>query len=61
MNELEREEFKNTVKNFDEEERSILVRTLPNELLIRELERRLYLFSDKFTQIRDILKVQEVE
>ena len=59
MNELEREEFKQTVRNFNEEERGIIVKTLSNELLLGELTRRLVSSTDKLKGIRDILRVEE--
>lgn len=60
MTELEREEFKQTVRNFNEEERAIVIKTLSNNLLLEELSRRLLNSTDKLKGIRDILRVEEI-
>lgn len=60
MTELEREEFKQTVRNFNEEERVIVIKTLSNNLLLEELSRRLLNSTDKLKGIRDILRMEEI-
>lgn len=60
MSELEREEFKQIVRNYTEEERSIIVKTLSNSLLLEEITRRLSTSTEKLKGIRDILRVEEV-
>lgn len=59
MSELEREEFKQIVRNYTEEERAIIVKTLSNNLLLEELTRRLISSTDKLKGIRDILRLEE--
>lgn len=60
MTELEREEFKRAVRNFNEEEKQITIKTMSNELLLGELTRRLTTGANKLRDIRDILRVEEV-
>ena len=60
MTELEREEFKQTVRNFNDEERVIVIKTLSNNLLLEELSRRLLNSTDKLKGIRDILRMEEI-
>lgn len=60
MSELEREEFKQIVRNYTEEERAIIVKTLSNSLLLEEITRRLSTSTEKLKGIRDILRVEEV-
>lgn len=59
VSELEREEFKQIVRNYTEEERAIIVKTLSNNLLLEELTRRLISSTDKLKGIRDILRLEE--
>lgn len=59
VSELEREEFKQIVRNYTEEERAIIVKTLSNNLLLEELTRRLISSTDKLKCIRDILRLEE--
>jgi uncharacterized protein (DUF2164 family) len=59
MSELDREEFKQIVRNYTEEERSIVIKTLSNEMLLEELSRRLISSTGKLKGIRDILRVEE--
>lgn len=61
MSELEREEIKRTVRGFSEEEKVIVAKSLPNKILLEELDRRLATMTDRFTQVREILKLQEGE
>ena len=61
MTELEREEFKQVVRNFNEEERKITLKAMSNEMLLGELTRRLTTGANKLREIRDILRVEGVE
>lgn len=60
MTELEREEFKRAVRNFNEEEKQIIIKTMSNELLLGELTRRLTTGANKLRDIRDILRIEEI-
>ena len=57
----DREEFKQRMRNLDAEEKKIVVKVIPNDLLLEELGRRLTSNTDRLNQIRDILKIQETE
>ena len=57
----DREEFKQRVRNLDAEEKKIVVKVIPNDLLLDELGRRLTSNTDRLNQIREVLKVQETE
>ena len=57
----DREEFKQRMKNLDIEEKGIVVKTIPNEMLVEELNRRLTVMTDKISQVRDIFSIKEVE
>lgn len=57
MTELEREEFKQVIRNFNEEEKQITLKAMSNELLLGELTRRLTTGDNKLREIRDILRV----
>ena len=57
----DREEFKQRMRNLDAEEKKIVVKVIPNDLLLDELGRRLTSNTDRLNQIRDILKIQETE
>ena len=61
MGNTDREEFKQRVRNFDAEEKKIVVKVIPNDLLLEELGRRLTSNTDRLNQIREVLKVQETE
>lgn len=61
MSELEREEIKRTIRGLTEEEKVIVAKGLPNKILLEELDRRLATMTDRFTQVREILKLQEGE
>ena len=61
MTPLEKTEFKNVVKAFDEEELQIAVRSLPNEVLIQELQRRITTAASMLSSISTILKGKEQE
>ena len=55
----DREEFKQRMRNLDAEEKKIVVKVIPNDLLLEELGRRLTSNTDRLNQIREVLKVQE--
>lgn len=57
LTELEREEFKQVIRNFNEEEKKITLKAMSNELLLGELTRRLTTGDNKLREIRDILRV----
>ena len=57
----DREEFKQRMRNLDAEEKKIVVKVIPNDLLLDELGRRLTSNTDRLNQIREVLKVQETE
>lgn len=61
MSNTDREEFKQRMRNLDAEEKKIVVNYLPNDLLVEELNRRLTVMTDKISQIKEILRVQETE
>ena len=56
MNTLHVEEFKQRMKSLTDEEKEIVVKTLSNEVLMGELNRRLTGMFDKFKQIKDIIE-----
>ena len=53
----DREEFESRMKNLDEEEKAIVVKTISNEMLIEELHSRLITMSDKINRIIDVFNV----
>ena len=55
----DREEFKQRMRNLDAEDKKIVVKVIPNDLLLEELWRRLTSNTDRLNQIREVLKVQE--
>ena len=57
----DKEEFKQRMNNLNAEEKKIVVKVIPNDLLIEELGIRLTSTTDRLNQIRDILKIQETE
>ena len=61
MGNTDREEFKQRMKNLDMEEKGIVVKTIPNEMLVEELNRRLTVMSDKISQVIDIFNIKETE
>lgn len=61
MGNTDKEEFKQRMKNLDAEEKGIVVRTIPNEMLVEELNRRLTVMSDKISQVIDIFSIKETE
>ena len=56
MNTLHMEEFKQRMTALTDEEKEEVVKMLPNEILVGELNRRLTGMSDKMTLIKDILE-----
>ena len=61
MSNTDREEFRQRMRNLDAEEKKIVVNYLSNDLLVEELNRRLTVMTDKISQIKEILRVQETE
>lgn len=61
MSNTDREEFRQRMRNLDAEEKKIVVNYLPNDLLVEELNRRLTVMTDKISQIKEVLRVQETE
>ncbi len=61
MGNTDREEFKQRMRNLDAEEKEIVVKTIPNEMLVEELKRRLTVMSDKISQVIDIFSIKETE
>lgn len=61
MSLTDREEFKQRMRNLDAEEKEIVVKTIPNEMLVDELNRRLTVMSDKISQVIDIFSIKETE
>ena len=55
----DREEFKQRMKNLDIEEKGIVVKTIPNEMLVEELGRRLTVMTDKISQVKEIFNIKE--
>lgn len=56
METLHMEEFKQRITALTDEEKDVVVKMLPNEILVGELNRRLTGMTDKMTLIKDILK-----
>ena len=61
MGNTDKEEFKQRMKNLDVEEKEIVVKTIPNNMLLEELGRRLNIMSDKISQVMDIFNIKETE
>ena len=61
MGNTDREEFKQRMRNLDDEEKEIVVKTIPNNMLLEELGRRLNIMSDKISQVMDIFNIKETE
>ena len=57
----DKEEFKQRMRNLDVEEKKIVVKVIPNEMLVEELNRRLTDMTTRINQVKDILKVKETE
>ena len=55
----DREEFKQRMRNLDIEEKGIVVKTIPNEMLVEELGRRLTVMTDKISQVKEIFNIKE--
>lgn len=58
---IDREEFASRMKNLDDEEKSIVVKTIPDEMLLEELNRRLKNMKDRINKVKEIFNVQEIE
>ena len=61
MYNLEKDEFTQRMKALSLEEKEIVIKTLSNEMLIDELNRRLSTMTDNINMVRDILKDKVVE
>ena len=61
MGNSDREEFKQRMRNLDDEEKGIVVKTIPNEMLVEELGRRLTVMTDKIGQVREIFSIKETD
>ena len=61
MSNTDKLEFAQRMKNLDAEEKEIVVKTIPNEMLVEELNRRLTVMSDKISQVIDIFNIKETE
>ena len=59
MGNTDREEFKQRMRNLDDEEKEIVVKVIPNDLLVEELWRRLTSTTDRINQIKEVLNIQE--
>lgn len=57
MDSLEREEFKQKVRAFNDEEKEIVLKNISNEMLVSEVNKRLTAMTDKINMVRDILKI----
>lgn len=61
MNNLEKEEFTQRMKALGEEEKQIALKTISNDMLVAELNRRLSTMSDSIDKVRAILNDKVVE
>lgn len=61
MGNTDKLEFAQRMKNLDAEEKEIVVKTIPNNMLLEELGRRLNIMSDKISQVMDIFNIKETE
>lgn len=61
MGNTDKIEFAQRMKNLDAEEKEIVVKTIPNNMLLEELGRRLNIMSDKISQVMDIFNIKETE
>ena len=61
MSPMAKTEMKNVVKALDPEEQLVAVRSLPNELLIQEIQRRLETATSMLTSITAIINGKEQE
>lgn len=52
---------KNRMRALTDDEKEMVIKTVSNEMLVRELERRLKLMTNRINQLKEIFKVQEVE
>lgn len=61
MGNTDKLEFAQRMKNLDAEEKAIVVKTIPNEMLVEELGRRLTVMTDKISQVREIFSIKETD
>ena len=61
MYNLEREEFVQRMKALSVEEKEIALKTMSNEMLVAELNRRLITMTDNVDKVRAILNDKVVE
>ena len=59
MTNTDREEFKQRMRNLDNEEKGIVVKTISNDMLVEELARRLNVMTDKISQVIEIFSIKE--
>ena len=58
MTAAEYSEMKDRAKGMSEEDKQIVLKTVSNEMLLGEVSKRLTTMTDKFNQVREILKVE---
>lgn len=61
MNNLEMEEFTQRMKALSVEEQEIALKTMSNDMLVAELNRRLTTMTDSIDKVREILNYKVVE
>lgn len=61
MNNLEREEFTQRMKALDYEEKQIALKTMSNDMLVAELNRRLSTMSENIYKVMEILSYKDEE
>lgn len=61
MNKLEKEEFTQRMKALGEEEKQIALKTMSNDMLVAELNRRLSTMTENIERVRAILSDKEEE
>lgn len=59
MSSAEKQGFKEVARAFSEEERQYVVRSLPNDVLVKELERRIRVATKKLDAIMYTLAAKE--
>ena len=59
MNKLEKEEFTQRMKALGEEEKQIALKTMSNDMLVAELNRRLTTMTENIDRVRAILSEEE--
>lgn len=58
---MEKSEFKNVAAAMSDEEKQIAVKTIPDEILIKELERRVSTMHGMINAIREVVRVNSSE